>query len=60
MLSLLDVFHLLADEFPSLSARGSPFAGLFFRALDNLLLWHHVPLSFVFLVLSLLQRSESG
>ena len=36
MFSLPDVFHLLADKFPSLGARGSPFAGLFFRALDRL------------------------
>jgi hypothetical protein len=45
MLSLSDVFDLFADEFPSLGARGSPFAGFFFRALDDPLLWHHVPLS---------------
>src|SRR5437016_2127331 len=46
MLSLPDVFHLLTDKFPSLSAWGSPFASLCFRALDHVLFRHRVLLSF--------------
>jgi hypothetical protein len=59
MFPLPKVFYLFPDKLPSLSARGSPFTGFCFRALDRLLFWHGFPLSFLAAGISLRSGCDS-